>query len=120
MRRQPLARSKKQYVHWLNSPALRIVREAPGARGVPLPACIEPLPAADRPKPPASGEWLHEIKFDGNRPQVHKREGVIHCFTRRATAAISIARPAISNWKGSSAGARTAAIAPVATTLGSR
>jgi ATP-dependent DNA ligase len=84
MPRQAVTRSKKQYVHGLNSSALRIVRKAPGARRAPFPAFINPLLAADRAKPPAGTEWLHEIKFDGYRLQLHKREGVIHCLPSAA------------------------------------
>src|SRR3954471_7737133 len=81
MGRQALRRSQRQYV--MVSPALRIARGAPGARGAPFPDYIEPLLAMPVLKPPNGSNWVHEIKFDGYRLQVHKREATVQCFTRR-------------------------------------
>lgn len=33
-------------------------------------------------KPPDGGQWVHEIKFDGYRVQVHVRAGAVTIFTR--------------------------------------
>jgi bifunctional non-homologous end joining protein LigD len=81
MAREAVPRSKRQYV--LVSPALRTAREAPGARGAPFPGYIDPLLATPVAKPPKGDQWVHEIKFDGYRLQLHKREASVRCFTRR-------------------------------------
>ena len=35
------------------------------------------------PRPPSKGKWVHEIKFDGYRAQLHKRDSGTKMFTRR-------------------------------------
>jgi len=64
------------------SPALRIARELPGVRGAPFPGYVEPLLATQVHKPVGGDQWVHEIKFDGYRLQIHKQE-MVRCFTRR-------------------------------------
>jgi bifunctional non-homologous end joining protein LigD len=32
---------------------------------------------------PSGARWVHEIRFDGYRVQVHLRDGVANVFTRR-------------------------------------
>jgi bifunctional non-homologous end joining protein LigD len=53
------------------------------AQGAPYAGFIEPSVATLHDKIPTSGEWLHEIKFDGYRLQLHKRGTEIRAFTRR-------------------------------------
>jgi bifunctional non-homologous end joining protein LigD len=51
-----------------------------GAR-VPMPGFIRPQLATLKSKPP-KGDWLHEIKYDGYRAQVHINAGRNRVFTR--------------------------------------
>jgi bifunctional non-homologous end joining protein LigD len=44
---------------------------------------VDPCLAKLRPSPPAGGEWLHEIKYDGYRTQAHLRDGRCILYTRR-------------------------------------
>jgi bifunctional non-homologous end joining protein LigD len=83
MARRSVPRSKQQYVQSLNVPALRIVRDLPGVKGAPMPSYIEPCLATLAERPPAGERWVHEIKFDGYRLQLHVTGGKIGCFTRR-------------------------------------
>jgi bifunctional non-homologous end joining protein LigD len=74
-------RSRRQYA--LQSPALEIARDLQGIRGAPFPGFIEPALATLYPKPPSGDTWVHEIKFDGYRAQLHKRDSGTRMFTRR-------------------------------------
>jgi bifunctional non-homologous end joining protein LigD len=47
------------------------------------PGFIEPALAASLDKVPQGARWIHEIKFDGYRVQVHLRDGEVKIFTRR-------------------------------------
>jgi bifunctional non-homologous end joining protein LigD len=49
----------------------------------PYPGFIEPELATTADKVPSGERWLHEIKFDGYRVQVHPRDAAIKVFTRR-------------------------------------
>jgi bifunctional non-homologous end joining protein LigD len=55
----------------------------PGVRGAQFPSYIEPLLATQVHKPVGGDQWVHEIKFDGYRLQIHKQEAAVRCFTRR-------------------------------------
>src|SRR6266849_10551972 len=63
----------------------------PYARAKPLAGCImanypgfiEPSLATSIDKVPAGERWIHEIKFDGYRVQVHLRDAAVKVFTRR-------------------------------------
>jgi bifunctional non-homologous end joining protein LigD len=83
MARSSVPRSKRQYVQRFNIPALRIVRDLPGVKDVPIPSYVEPCLATLAGRPPAGERWVHEIKFDGYRLQLHIADGKISCFTRR-------------------------------------
>jgi bifunctional non-homologous end joining protein LigD len=48
-----------------------------------MPGIIKPQLATLKAKAPAGDQWLHEIKFDGYRVQVHLRDAVVKVFTRR-------------------------------------
>ena len=54
-----------------------------GTEGVkaPYPGFIEPALASDA--GPAEDQWVHEIKFDGYRAQVHIANEAVKVFTRR-------------------------------------
>jgi bifunctional non-homologous end joining protein LigD len=60
-------------------------RAKPPAGGIKAnyPGFIEPSLATSMDKVPAGERWLHEIKFDGYRVQVHLRDAVVKVFTRR-------------------------------------
>jgi bifunctional non-homologous end joining protein LigD len=47
-----------------------------------MPRFIEPSLATLRDKVPDDARWIHEIKFDGYRLQLHKKENDIRFFTR--------------------------------------
>lgn len=57
----------------------------PAAIGVkaPYPGFIEPELATSVDKVPSGERWIHEIKFDGYRVQVHLRDATVKVFTRR-------------------------------------
>ncbi len=81
MRKRSVARPRRQ--SGLQSPALSIARELKGVRTGPYPKFIEPALATLFPKPPNGGMWVHEIKFDGYRAQLHKRDHGSKMYTRR-------------------------------------
>jgi bifunctional non-homologous end joining protein LigD len=60
-------------------------RKKPAAIGVkaPYPGFVEPELATSIDKVPAGERWIHEIKFDGYRVQVHLRDAAVKVFTRR-------------------------------------
>jgi bifunctional non-homologous end joining protein LigD len=60
-------------------------RKKPEAIGVkaPYPGFIEPELATSVEKVPSGERWLHEIKFDGYRVQLHIANDDIKVFTRR-------------------------------------
>lgn len=60
-------------------------RKKPAAIGVkaPYPGFIEPELATSVDKGPSGERWIHEIKFDGYRVQVHLRDATVKVFTRR-------------------------------------
>jgi hypothetical protein len=73
----------RQYTTGLNTAAMRIVRDLEDAVGSPMPDFIEPLLATLRPAVPKGERWVHEIKFDGYRMQLHRSENLAKFFTRR-------------------------------------
>jgi bifunctional non-homologous end joining protein LigD len=60
-------------------------RKKPAAIGVkaPFPGFVEPALATSIERVPSGARWLHEIKFDGYRVQVHLKDADIKVFTRR-------------------------------------
>ena len=48
-----------------------------------MPGFIPSQLATLKPKPPAGDRWIHEIKFDGYRAQVHLNGGRVRIFTRK-------------------------------------
>ncbi|MCK1708400.1 MULTISPECIES: non-homologous end-joining DNA ligase [unclassified Bradyrhizobium] len=60
-------------------------RQKPAALGVkaPFPGFIEPALATSIEKVPPGERWIHEIKFDGYRVQVHLANEAAKIFTRR-------------------------------------
>jgi bifunctional non-homologous end joining protein LigD len=53
-----------------------------GAKSAPMPGFVEPELASLVGKVPASDRYVHEIKFDGYRLQVHINKGKVQLFTR--------------------------------------
>ena len=49
----------------------------------PFPAFVEPALASSIGKVPPGSRWIHEIKFDGYRVQVHLHNQAVNVFTRR-------------------------------------
>ncbi len=74
-------KSRRQYV--VQNDALMVAAKLPGAKAVKAPGFIEPCLATLSDKVPSGERWIHEIKFDGYRLQLHKNENDIHFFTRR-------------------------------------
>jgi bifunctional non-homologous end joining protein LigD len=70
-------------VAWNSSVAFQ--RRKPAAIGVkaPFPGFIEPALATSVEKVPSGERWIHEIKFDGYRVQVHLANEAAKIFTRR-------------------------------------
>src|SRR3981189_1706274 len=60
-------------------------RKKPAAIGVKasFPGFIEPELATSVDKVPSGERWLHEVKFDGYRVQVHLKDAAVKVFTRR-------------------------------------
>jgi bifunctional non-homologous end joining protein LigD len=60
-------------------------RRKPAAIGVkaPFPGFVEPALATSIEKVPSGERWIHEIKFDGYRVQVHLANEAVKVFTRR-------------------------------------
>jgi bifunctional non-homologous end joining protein LigD len=54
-----------------------------GAKAGPFPKFIALALATLRDRPPSGDAWVHEIKFDGYRLQVHLLEGQARFYTRR-------------------------------------
>jgi bifunctional non-homologous end joining protein LigD len=54
-----------------------------GAKPSEMPGFIKPQLATLRSKAPKGEQWLHEIKFDGYRLQVHLHEGRVTITCRR-------------------------------------
>src|SRR5262245_52692368 len=82
-------------------PGIFALRSRPAATlALPLadPDLIEPCQPVERDRPPKGGNWIHEIKADGYRAQVHVRGGKVIVYSRRGhdwtQTFISIARAA--------------------------
>jgi bifunctional non-homologous end joining protein LigD len=78
-----LAKSEKQYVQKINTVTRKLLRSFKRANPAPIPDYIEPLFPALQENPPSGERWVHEIKFDGYRFQMHLRDTVERIFTRR-------------------------------------
>jgi len=81
MSRRSVPKSQCQYVS--QSTALPLARQAPGVKSAPRPRYVEPLLATQAAKAPSGQRWVHEIKFDGYRLQLHKSDAGVPCYTRR-------------------------------------
>jgi bifunctional non-homologous end joining protein LigD len=73
-----MVRSRK-----LRTARLRSAPEAKRFDAAAYPGFIEPCHPTERKRPPAGDQWLHEIKADGYRAQVHVRDGKVTVYSRR-------------------------------------
>ena len=64
------------------SPRSRRRVALPGAKPAPFPGFIAPCDPTLRERAPEGTDWLHEIKIDGYRAQLHIREGRVRVFSR--------------------------------------
>jgi bifunctional non-homologous end joining protein LigD len=55
----------------------------PGARKATFPGFIKPAHPTQHDKPPSGHQWVHEIKVDGYRTQLHINNGVVLMYSRR-------------------------------------
>jgi len=64
---------------------MAFLRKKPAAIGIkaPFPGFIEPALATSIEKVPSGARWLHEVKFDGYRVQVHLANEAVKVYTRR-------------------------------------
>lgn len=58
-------------------------KSGPIGTKAPFPGFIEPALATSIERVPSGGRWIHEIKFDGYRVQVHLANEAVTVFTRR-------------------------------------
>lgn len=58
------------------------VRPRDGAGRDPIPGFIEPCHPTERTHAPLGEEYIHEVKFDGYRVQVHRTPDAVKVFTR--------------------------------------
>ena len=63
--------------------ALRLSRVAARSSAPVGERFIEPCHPAERERTPSSSHWLHEIKVDGYRAQLHLRDGKAIVYSRR-------------------------------------
>jgi hypothetical protein len=91
--------------------------ELPGARPARYPGFIAPCDPTLRERAPQGPDWLHEIKIDGYRAQLHIHDGRVRVFSRsgydwpQQFAQIARAAEALSTRDGS----RTLIVAELAT-----
>jgi bifunctional non-homologous end joining protein LigD len=78
---RPRAKSRRQYV--LQNDAALIAAKLGGAKPAKHPSFIRPALATLHNRVPSGGNWVHEIKFDGYRLQLHKQQNDIRAYTRR-------------------------------------
>ena len=64
---------------------MAFARRKPANAGIkaPFPDFVEPALASSIDKMPSGSKWIHEIKFDGYRVQVHLHNEAVKVFTRR-------------------------------------
>ncbi len=68
-------------------PAARKAREAPeGAVPSPMPSSIQPMLAISAAEPPAGGEWLYEVKWDGVRALCFLHQGRLRIAGRKGAS----------------------------------
>jgi bifunctional non-homologous end joining protein LigD len=81
MSKRRVPKSQRQYAG--DASARLIARDAAGAKPDRMPGFVSPSLATLSDRIPTGDDWLHEIKFDGYRLQLHKKNLDIRAFTRR-------------------------------------
>jgi len=81
MSKRRLSRSQRQYAS--DATARLIARDAAGVKRGRMLGFVSPSLATLTDRVPIGDDWLHEIKFDGYRLQLHKKGLEIRAFTRR-------------------------------------
>jgi bifunctional non-homologous end joining protein LigD len=81
MAKRSIPKSQRQYVRDANARA--IASKLPDAKRSRMLGFIEPSLATLHDRIPNGDGWLHEIKFDGYRLQLHKNDLDVRLFTRR-------------------------------------
>jgi bifunctional non-homologous end joining protein LigD len=76
-----LPQSRKQY--GVSTPARDLMRDLPSVDSAAYPGFIEPCLPELWEKPPHAEQWVHEIKHDGYRIQVHLHDTGAKAYTRR-------------------------------------
>ncbi len=56
--------------------------DLPGAKLAPMPSSLTPMAATPATKPPAGGNWIYEVKWDGVRALIYLSEGRLHMESR--------------------------------------
>src|SRR4051812_42281284 len=64
---------------FVNAPQLVAARSRPLSFS---PGWIEPCEATEVARPPSGARWVHEIKRDGYRTQLHRHKGKITLYSR--------------------------------------
>ena len=64
------------------SPRSRRRSALPGAKPAPYPGFIAPCDPTLRERAPEGSDWLHEIKIDGYRAQLHIHDRRVKVFSR--------------------------------------
>src|ERR1700716_2835570 len=64
------------------SPRSRRRLALPGAKPAPYPGFIAPCDPTLRERAPEGSDWLHEIKIDGYRAQLHIHNGRVKVYSR--------------------------------------
>jgi bifunctional non-homologous end joining protein LigD len=64
------------------SSSRRAPRGIAGAQAAPFPGFVTPSDPTLRERAPSGSDWLHEIKIDGYRAQLHIRNGQIRVYSR--------------------------------------
>jgi bifunctional non-homologous end joining protein LigD len=82
MAKPAIPKSQRQYAVHRMDPAHRMARKLKAALAGKMPDFIEPLLATEA-KPPNNSDWIHEIKYDGYRFQLHIRSRQARFLTRR-------------------------------------
>jgi len=65
------------------APPKKASKKAVAAKRSPVPSFIEPQLCRVTAAPPASSDWVHEVKFDGYRIEMRVVAGAVQLFTRR-------------------------------------
>ena len=83
LERFDLFQFESAFVAWSSVVAFQRKKQAAIGIKAPYPGFVEPALATSIDKVPSGERWIHEIKFDGYRVQVHLVNEAVNVFTRR-------------------------------------